>query len=516
MPRTAPPSQEPEGRRTSPLSLAARGLQAIQQAIFPVIAFIFFTRDENLGMPIILGVMALIVLASLGMAYLAWTRFTYTVGVDDIRVESGILSRAARSVPYERIQDVSLEQALIPRLLGLVEVRFETGAGGGEDLKLAYLAEGEGDRLRELVRARRDGAAISSGTGGDPGSDDSAVSPAQEPAHTVFAMNPDRLVVFGLFEFSLAIVAVIGGLAQQFEFLLPFELWDFDGWEERLAGPGAQMAGLGPLAQVIAAAVGLGTLIVLGITTGLVQVFLRDWNFLLERTAKGFRRRRGLLTKTDVVMPAHRVQALRIGTRLLRRLFGWHDLKFISLAQDAGSASHVVAPFAKLEEIAPIVAEAGFDMPSDDLDWQRSSRKYRFDSMAIAAVFILPLSIIPIALDRPLFALIPVAVTAVSVMAELIKWHFARNAIDIRQLYRRTGWLAPGTTIAHRVKLHSAEIKQGPIARRRGYATLHLGLAGGALAVEGIPLERAKTLRAAILESIAGTDFSQLNQPDHS
>ena len=70
---------------------------------------------------------------------------------------SGLLSRAARSVPYERIQDVSVEQKRIPRLFGLVEVKFETGAGGGDDLKLAYLTEAEGDRLRDTVKARREG-----------------------------------------------------------------------------------------------------------------------------------------------------------------------------------------------------------------------------------------------------------------------------------------------------------------------------------------------------------------------
>ena len=57
--------------------------------------------------------------------------------------------------------------------------------------------------------------------------------------------------------------------------------------------------------------------------TGPVRTFLRDWDFRLDRTAKGFRRRRGLFTRTDVVMPAHRVQALRFTTGIMRRRFGW-------------------------------------------------------------------------------------------------------------------------------------------------------------------------------------------------
>lgn len=170
-----------------------------------------------------LPVVAVIVLANVGIAYLQWTRFTYTVAPNDIRVESGLLSRAARSVPYERIQDVSLEQKLVPRLLGLVEVKFETGAGGGDDLALSYLSEAEGERLRELVRERRDGAPMAMG-------EISERAATSEPAEVLFAMSPQRVVTFGLFEFSLVLVAVVWGALQQFDFLLPFDVWDIDGW----------------------------------------------------------------------------------------------------------------------------------------------------------------------------------------------------------------------------------------------------------------------------------------------
>ena len=175
----------------------------------------------------------------------------------------------------------------------------------------------------------------------------------------LFAMGPRRLVTFGLFEFSLAAFAVAAGAAQQFDEFLPIDIWDGDTWRELLGANADRVAALGPLAQAAAIAAAIGSLTVIGFATGLARTFARDWGFVLTRTAKGFRRQRGLFTKTDVVMPAHRVQAIAIRTRLLRRLFGWHGLKFVSLAQDAGSGSHIVAPFARLDEIAPIASAAG-------------------------------------------------------------------------------------------------------------------------------------------------------------
>ena len=122
-----------------------------------MVAVGYSMRDESFGLLAALGLGVFIAAIGVGMAYLRWRRLTYTVGETDIRVESGILSRAARSVPFERIQDVSLEQTLIPRLLGLVQVRFETGAGGKDELSLQYLSEDEGEQLREVVRVRKDG-----------------------------------------------------------------------------------------------------------------------------------------------------------------------------------------------------------------------------------------------------------------------------------------------------------------------------------------------------------------------
>jgi putative membrane protein len=99
------------------------------------------------------------------------------------------------------------------------------------------------------------------------------------------------------------------------------------------------------------------------------------------------------------------------------------------------------------------------------------------------------------------------------VAANLYAWEFRRHAIDGTQVYASHGFLSPTQTIATRLKLHSVEIAQGPLARWRGYATVHLGLAGGNFAMQGVPLAEARSLRASVLETIAATDYSRLDAP---
>nr|WP_237392524.1 PH domain-containing protein [Aurantiacibacter rhizosphaerae] len=436
----------------------------------------------------------------------------YRIGENDVRLEQGIISRSARSVPYDRIQDVSLEQKLIPRILGLVEVKFETGAGGKDELTLSYVSEAEGERLRDTVREMAEGEGASPIDAAHRPLSASAPA-AQQQGETLFAMGPKRLFIFGLFNFSLVVFAVLLGAMQQLEFLLPFDLWDYlSDWlrDGRIVEAGKAVSGYGLAAKIIAAIYALGVVIVVGMASGMVRTFVRDWEFRLDRTPKGFRRRRGLLTKTDVVMPVQRVQALVVKTGVIRRRFGWHGLSVISLAQDNGSSNHDIAPFATMAEIAPIAREAGFTLPDDSALWRRASSDYYFDRAILRAFFPATAALLAFVTGFVPVGLALAAVTMFIAAGEYFLWRFVRHALDPEQVISRRGWLAPSLRIANRVKLHSVEITQGPLARWRGYCTLRFGLAGGRLAFPGLGLEDAREMRSAALNSIAAVDFAKL------
>jgi len=497
--------------RTAPISVVLGAIGSIRSAIIPAVAIAFSGIGGSGRMLIAAGVAVAAAIIGTLFSYIGWRRLTYTIGEQDIRVESGVLSRSARSVPYERIQDVSLEAKLLPRLLGLVAVKFETGSGGGEDLSLAYLTTAEGERLRQLVRARRDDeqpvAASVTDAPSAPASGDA------DAGDVLFAMGPGRLLRFGLFEFSLAVFAVLGGLLQYADMVTDVDIWNGDLWRGWLEEQGTVIASLGPYAQAAGATAGLFGLALVGLATGIGRTIARDWGFALTRSARGFRRQRGLFTRTDVVMPVHRVQALVIGTGLVRYRFGWHGLSFVSLAQDAGNESHVVAPFAQMDEIAPIIAAAGFHLPDERIGWHRASKRHRDDTAIITALPFFVAAILAAILVPPGVALIPLGLALVMAGANFYAWEFRRHAIDPEQIFSTTGMMSPTSRIATRQKLHSVEIAQGPLARRRGYATVHLGLAGGSFTIPGVPLKAAGMLRASILDTIAATDYSQIDAP---
>jgi putative membrane protein len=490
-----------EGQRLHPLGLIIGFITGLPQLFFPIIAVIFGSgsRDNPAWIPLII---ATVMLVSLFFRWVAWLRTHYHIGEDDIRIERGIISRTARSIPYDRIQDVSVEQKPLARLFALGEVKFETGGGEGEDAKLSFVSLEDAERLRDTVRARKAGQVAH-------------VEQAEVDAPPVFAMDAGRLLTLGFYSFSLVILAVLGGLAQQFDFLLPFDWWDFKHWIGMAEENGVDITHLDRNVQIGGALFVLGGLVVVGMATGIIRTFLKEYGFRLDRTAKGFRRRRGLLTLTDVVMPVARVQAAIVETGPIRKRSGWHALKFVSLASESKEDSdHMVAPLAKLDEIWPIMAETGINPPTDGLSLQQG----RFAWWLIGFVILMPIvfaamfAVVTFADSTLTKSLLLLLLPLFLLVFSAFQWRVYRYAEDGVQIFARQGWWRQRLTILPQVRVQSAEIKQGPFARWVGLASLHFGIAGGTLELIALPLETARAIRDRVIAVVAPVDFSEINR----
>ena len=64
--------------------------------------------------------------------YLRRRFFHYSVSEDNMQIQSGIISRQERHMPYSRLQNVLIKQDLLDRLFGLKQVIVENAAGAGD------------------------------------------------------------------------------------------------------------------------------------------------------------------------------------------------------------------------------------------------------------------------------------------------------------------------------------------------------------------------------------------------
>lgn len=489
--------EEDEGwRRLSPLTLllAVIGLGPKLVRMVPALAAIGIAGSWTYVAP----AMGVFLLISLGFSWLAWARFRWRIAEDAVVIESGIFDRQHRTIPYDRIQDVSIEQGVVARALGLAKVAFETGAAETDKGKgdLDALALEEAEDLRRSIRAWRSGAVVAADGAADAVADDDA---------ELFSMSPQRLVLAGLFNFSLAALAVVGVAAQWFDDLLPVDIFSVRFWMNL-----AEDSGVGDWIQAHQWVAGIGAIIALlfvGFATGVVRTVLVNWNFLLTLGPRAFRRVRGLTTRTDVAIPLARVQAAVVASGIIRQRWGWHELRLQSLASDGGEEKdHQLVPFGQLADIDRVLAPVRLARPSGDMDAVQVPVLAQAAGMLMVAALLATGGLVAVLLGLWQGAG-PLLVAAVMVVGALLPAVRHRWAYDGRVLYIWRGWWSPRLTILPFANVQSADLADGPLLRRFGCVRLALGVPGeSALAshdIDAVPVTLAADLRARILAARA-------------
>lgn len=433
---------------------------------------------------------------------LAWRRFRYGVGAGDLVIESGLLNRTRRSIPFERVQDVDIERGPLHRLFGLAKVRIETGGGASDEGLLDSVALAEAERLRGAIRAGRARVA------------EQVEATAEEPEERlIFAMALPRVLVSGLFNFSLIWIAGIFGALQTFKDLLPFDIYDPGRWVGLVGDRFGGRFTTGPILAVLLLA------LLLGVISGVLRTLARDYGFRLTGQGERFRRERGLATRTEVVLPKRRVQLARVETGPLRRALGWFGLFFQTLSAGKDGGGHQsVAPLAREGEMAVILAEQGtLHLPHPPELEMVSSRHLLRTLLANAAVPLTAILIVSIGWRPALFllALMPLLLGVALLERRFHRYGLVGDLLFVRRgVWRQQLWILP---IA---KAQTVRLSRSFLQRKLGLASLLVDTAGAPIMnpprIVDLREAKARTLAAAIAERLrhAGYDSGRKSGTD--
>ena len=113
-----------------------------------------------LGLLLILAGIATLLLISVAVNYLAWTRTEFFFDASgDFRLDSGILQRNERRLTLSRLQSADINRPLLGRVVGLSQLRIEVAGGGDSRVVLSYLSDADAQALRAEIIARAAGMA---------------------------------------------------------------------------------------------------------------------------------------------------------------------------------------------------------------------------------------------------------------------------------------------------------------------------------------------------------------------
>ncbi|HKQ62112.1 MAG TPA: PH domain-containing protein, partial [Candidatus Polarisedimenticolaceae bacterium] len=320
-------------QRLHPLSPLFSIAGAARRLLLPGLAVLLFASHR--GARAELWLMLLFVPAVVG-AVVRYFSFSLQLGHDELVIREGVVTRNERHIPYARIQNIDLRQNPVHRLLGVAEVRLETGAADEPEAVMRVVSLAAVEELR---------AHVSAGP--------LAAEPAAEGWSVLARLPHSELAIFGLISNQglAAVLALIGAAWQAG--LLQFEA------EEQVADLLGRRFHLDRLLPHADSAVELGltvaaALVALVVLLRLLSIgwaLLKLHGFTLRRRGADLRAEFGLLTRVSATIPRHRIQLLAATEGWLHRLFR----RAAVAAETAGGGGHDEATEVERQWLAPLV-----------------------------------------------------------------------------------------------------------------------------------------------------------------
>lgn len=341
--RPSPPSTANAPKlveKPHPLSPLVRAWILILAAAWAVLRELFTTsgpRFPPLNWLTIGGGTLLVVLVL--FSYLDWRATSFIVDADELRIETGVVTRSSQRIRFDRIQSVDITQPLGARVLGLAEITIDVGAEGGH--KLRYLTRTRAAAVREFLLARAHGLR--------PARQEAA--PRIDAFHDIEAgedvlirVPPQRLVTSTLLSH------------EPYLFVLPvlaialFYVWRVPG-------------GLAALLATNWVVFGLALPAVGGLWGFLVRRVSSQWGYSFVRSANGLKITRGLTNLSSQSVPRQRIQCLRIAQPFGWRRVGWYRVEMVVLGghevsegDEAGDAHATLLPVGTRAEVDRVLS----------------------------------------------------------------------------------------------------------------------------------------------------------------
>ena len=535
----ATPSRAVE-HRLHPLSIGFSLGSQLRRAIFPLIvggASANFLGVVEMRSVLLIGLIPFVV-----GSVVRYLTFRYRYEEAELVIRSGLLFRRERHVPYARIQNLDAVQGVFHRVLGVVEVKLQTGGGQEPEATLTVLPLPALEALRQRVREGKreaaeewiaeDGTAVEEAATGRRAEPPTAM-PAEPPVDPTLAGSAEgrtllhlparELLLHGLLQNrGMVLIAAAFGLA--------WELGLFERASDWIAG---EQSWIGPAVEGAASdVVAAGILVTVVAITALVVAFVifarllsvawtlvRLHDYRVVRSEEGLRATFGMLTQVAATIPLRRVQTVTIHEGPLQR---WAGRVAVGVQTAGGSQAgqsgnadphrHRLAPILRRDRLREFLREVIPELDVPEVGWESVS-PLAFRRVVRGTCFVATLASVPL-----YFTL---GAWGVAFHAAFLAWavFYARRYVECLgwalkddMVWFRSGWLWRRTTIARYTRIQVVALRTTPIDRWRGMARLLVDTAGAGAAAHKVdipylPLDTARQLRTHLAAEAARTAF---------
>ena len=488
-------------RRLHPWSWLFVLLGSLRQFLLPLAVLVVFGGRRDEGYQLAAAGVAVVCLALLSV----WRYFTYRYRIegDSLVIRSGLFERSLRQVPFSRIHNVELRQTLLHRLFDVAEVKLESAGGTRPEAQMRVLQLDDALALERLIRhSARDGAAAPED-----------LAPAGDgPSRVLLSLPLPEIVRLGLVS-NRGMVVVGAAFALAWQVLPDNALRQAVALGRReLSGYAGQLNGGWTTTLLAGTALVLLALVLVRAFSVLLAV-VRYHGFTLREHGRRLTVEHGLFSRVRSSVSRRRIQAWTLREGLLHRVFARRSLSIdIAGSQGAQDQGQRRDP----PELAPIATPAACDALLrhllDDADWPpphwRPLHRHAWVRLLPGNVAFAALLVAGLGWFLGAWGLLGLLWLPWGWLLAVRQARFAGYHADARLVAVREGWWARHWRFAGIDRLQALQLRQSPLDRCFGMASLWLDTAGAGagappLRVRWLPLDEARALHLRLAREVA-------------
>jgi putative membrane protein len=471
-------------------------IKRVRQNIY-IFAIPFFQKNllQDYGTYIYIG-LGLLVLLQFVFSYLSYKKFKFSIQEDAFHLDHGVIKLSHVEIPFERIQNINLQQNLIQQVLNVVGFEIETAGEGTAEIKIKALDKDFAQSLKDKLikeKERIDDGEVK--TELKNGSEEEITmkehSRSKKEPTLLFKLNFISLLKVGISSnLFKGIGLLLAFFAYVYNFIMDFltQIYDLnleEDFKNRI-----------PETLTFAAFLIFGVIIVGFLITVLTTV-LKYFNLKVTKNYENFEVEYGLFKRINKVIKKVKTQIFEINTNPIKKLFKIKNIYVSQAASNQVSQKQKIGIVGISKENLDTLFSALFNVEYEeqayDVCRSRARLFFRYFYQSLAIIMVLSLLAYAFYLNwisgiGILFLLL------ILIFLSILK--VKKSSIGINQLFIsvRSGSIDTTYQLIEIHKLQSVRLRRNIFQQYNGHADLIMETASGSLNVEYLSVEEARRM----------------------
>ena len=457
-------------KRLHPFTLLYRLVVALPNAALPIIFVLYSGNTGEWAYIFISLFLGFFILPGILLNYYY---FDYSITEQEVVIKSGVLSKKERHIKIERIQNITITQNFLHKLMGIAKVQLETAGDATTEGNLDSVSIKDSERIREIIRNHQHEKTTSEVS-------ESAAKVEtdhfeEEEENVIFSMSLSDTIKYGAVRFRplvLVASAWIFSMVSQFN----------PNWTNELeviikSGYTDYFKQLDIFMLVLYAIAGVLLVLLFSWILDILLTINTYYKFKLVSDKGKLLTSQGLFSSQKAAIPLKKLQMMVIKSNPITRRLNFYRLDLQTAGFGGGDGtkakSETAIPFAKLEQVKEIIAKIrNVEIPEV---FTKVSPKTIRRAVVKYLVFSIPFGVAMYFIFESywiLLLLVPIIGFAAFIRYQYRGYHVENNQIIVKQ-----GFWIQKISIIPIEKIQTLHKKSSYFQRRLGLATVEIDTA---------------------------------------